>query len=203
MRRRAKYALVVLVLATTPFFWSVGRDLLPFLFAGKGETEKAKIAIALQLIAEHKRMHLGDPPPMASMELPHNCYTVSWQDVRTRFRLLNKIVDQIDEDSRSRPEKVSMLSYGIAYAAFEEQRSVEALQKNLSPVELATLNGCMAATPFSTWCDGLIKRNMGVDFRLVEHDLVVRGLMRHAVDDRGTEIRCTTIPIIEEGTELP
>ena len=91
-----------------------------------------------------------------------------------------------------------MSAYGIAYAHFAEARGVEALQRNLSAFDLAALNGCMTATPFSRWCDKRVEAKMGFDFRLVEQDLVARGLARHAATDDGSEILCTTVPEFDD-----
>lgn len=196
--RAIKLTLLALALAITPFCWSVARDLLPLLFADKDEVADVKSAIAIQLAAQHQRMHLGETPVLRSMSFPHNCYSVSKEGVRTNLRLSNKTIDGIDENFRSRSDLVGINSYGLAYHFLAERRGIEALRKNLLPFELAMLNGCMFATPFSRWCDAKIEKNMAVDFRLVEHDMVVRGLMRHAVDEHGSEILCTTVPAIND-----
>jgi hypothetical protein len=202
MRRPVKFALIALAFAVTPFCWSVGRDLIAPLLTNE-DAANVEAAIAIQLAAEHKRMHLDRSPSLASVNLPHNCFSVSRTEVQARFRLLNKTIDVVDAESRSRSWIVSMNAYGIAYAFFAEAQSIDALQKNLSPIELAALNGCMVATPFANWCDEGIEKNMGFDFRAVEQDLVARGLMRHAVDERGHEMLCTTIPMIEESDDQP
>jgi hypothetical protein len=202
MRRPVKFTLVALAFTVTPFCWSVARDLLPLLFASE-DAANVETGIAIQLAAEHERMHLGDAPPLASVILPDNCFSVAQADVQSRFRLLNKTIDGVDEESRSTPSIVSINAYIIPHAFFAKARGIEALQKNLSPIELAALNGCMVATPFDNWCDERIEKNMGYDFRLVEQDLIARGLARHAVDEQGRELLCTTIPVIESNGAQP
>ena len=195
MRRPVKFALIALAFALTPFCWSVGRDLIAPLLTNE-DAANVEAAIAIQLAAEHKRMHLDRSPSLASVNLPHNCFSVSRAEVQVKFRLLNKATDGVGAESRS--SIVGMNAYGIAYAHFAEARGVEALQKNLSAIELAALNGCMTATPFAKWCHGRVEENIGFDFRLVEQDLIARGLMRQAITDGGSEILCTTIPVIED-----
>lgn len=202
-RSAAKWALFGLALAATPFCWSLGRDLFPFLFADKSEVEIAKAQIALQLVAQHKRMHVGEKPLMLTMSSPHHCYSVAKDSVRTKFRLLNKNIDGIDEDFRSSSEMVTMNGYGIPAAFFVEQLGYEALQKNLSPFRLATLNACMAASPFTDQCDASIEKAMDFNYRQVEHRLVIYGFMRHAMNEYDSEILCTTIPVIDNGDTLP
>jgi len=197
MLRPLKFALVAVAFAMTPFCWSVGRDLLPVLTGEDAALAKARIA--LQLGAEHRRMHLGEQRALASMDLPPNCFSAPLTAVRTKFRLPNKSIDGVDEKSRSTPSVVTMNAFGIPYVYFAEMRSIENLQRNLSPVELAALNGCMAATPFAKWCDTRVKARMEFDASLVEQDLVARGLMRHAINEHGDEVLCTTVPLIEDG----
>ena len=108
----------------------------------------------------------------------------------------------MEENFLARSEAVAMNSYGLAYHVLESRRGIEALTTNLTPVELAALNACMTATPLSKWCDGGIKANMAVDAGLVEQDLVLLGLLRHAVDENGGEILCATVPAIE-GDDRP
>ena len=197
MRRPYQFVLLAIALAAAPFCWSVGRDLLPFL-TGR-DTADAKARIALQLGAEHRRMHIGEEQALTSMDLPANCFSVPPSAVRTKFRLTNRSINGVDEQSRSTPAIVTVNAFGIPYTHFAEARSIEALQKKLSPAELAALNGCMAATPFTKWCDKRVEANMEFDASLVEQDLLARGLMRHATSEHGNEILCTTVPLIEDG----
>ena len=196
MRRLIKLLLLAVVIAAAPFCWSIGRDLLPLL-SSRSDAAQVEARIAIQIEAAHHRLHVGEHPPLSTIDLPHNCFSVPPDAVRANFRLLNKQIDGVDEQSRSLPSIVNMNSYGIAYANFAEARGVEVLQKKFSPIELAALNGCMAATPFAKWCDAQVETHMKFDFRLIEKDLVARGLMRHAMSEDGNEILCTTIPVIE------
>jgi len=197
MRRRIKFALVILAVAATPFCWSMARDLFPFLLADNDEAGNAKAAIALQVVAEHRRLHIGEAPLSSSISTPAPCYSVPKGSVRTEYRLPNKTSDGIDEDFRSSSDMVTMNGYLIPYAHFAEQIELEGLQKNFSPFELAALNACMTATPFARWCDTHFEENMGADHEQVEQRLVIYGFMRHAINEYGSEILCTTIPSIE------
>ncbi|MBL8649666.1 MAG: hypothetical protein JNL35_04610 [Sphingopyxis sp.] len=198
MRRPAKFALVALILVVTPFCWSMARDLFPLLLADKDEAGIAEAGIALQVVAEHRRLHIGEAPLSLSISRPAPCYSVPKASVRTEFRLPNKTIDGIDEDFRSSSDMVTMNGYLIPYALFAERIELEGLQTNLSPFELAALNACMTATPFARWCDTHIEENMGADHKQVEQRLVIYGFMRHAIDEYGSEILCTTIPSIED-----
>jgi hypothetical protein len=202
MQRSIKFGLLVLAFAVTPFCWSLIRDLTPILFRN-GDTANAEKAIAIQLSSEHQRMHIGKPEPLAHLEMPESCFSIAGDQMQARFRVQNRKIDGIDEEFRSEPSIVSANAYGISYAYLANGQAVEGLQKKLSPFELAALNGCMKASPFAKWCDEQVEKNMSVVPRAVEQDLVVRGLMRHALDDQGNGIHCTTIPSIKEGAEHP
>lgn len=198
MRRTLKFSLAIVFLAAAPFCWSIARDLTPIFFASSEEAEIAKAAIALQLVAGHKRMHVGENPPLTITSVPHNCYAVSKKHVRTKFRLLNKKIDGIDENFRSRSDMVTMNGHNIPYAFFAEQLGSEALQKNLSSFHLSVLNACMAASPFTKRCDASIEKNMKFEHGGVERRLVMFGFMRHAISEHDSEMLCTTIPAIED-----
>ncbi|WP_428683701.1 hypothetical protein [Sphingopyxis sp.] len=202
MQRSIKFGLLVLAFAVTPFCWSLIRDLAPLLFRN-GDTANVEKAVAMQLSSEHQRIHLGKPEPLAQVEIPESCFSIAKDQIRSRFRLQNRKIDGIDEEFRSKPSIVSMNAHGISYAYLANGQAIEDLQKKLSPFELAALNGCMKASPFAKWCDEQVEKNMRVAPRAVEQDLVVRGLMRHALDDQGNEIHCTTIPSINEEAEHP
>lgn len=199
MRRRIKFALVILAVAATPFCWSVGRDLFHLLLADGKEAQAAEAAIALQLVAWHKRLHVGEAPPLSSASMPANCYSVPKGSVRIRYRLPNNKIDGTDEDFRSSSDMVTMNGYGIPYAFFSEQLALETLQKNLSPLGLATLNACMTATPFSRRCDASIKENMGFDHNQVERRLVTYGFMRHAIA-KSSARRSPRLRIVRSGS---
>ena len=198
MRRWHKVALIALAVAVAPFCWSVSRDLLPLPFAGDKESiEEAKTAIAIQLVAEHERRHIGDLPPLYTSSIPPNCLSVAENAVRTNYRLTDMVIDGVAESDRSKSFMVQSSAIQLAGAFLADKRAAGELTKSRSSAGLAALNGCLKATPFGNWCDRIVEANIAAEWSQVEADLVIVGLMRHATDEYGSKIICHTIPSIE------
>lgn len=150
-----RWWLVFLLIAATPFLWLLSRDAILMLRASDGEGEVVARGILverLQQTIENSKIARETRTPMRlTMLLDPDCFIIDGAKLRVSdtppapSSLREGKLPSFDElffEHRSLAERQT-----VKFAAYKN------ISENFSTGELSLFNACMAATPFTAWCE--------------------------------------------------
>lgn len=196
-----RWAVLILLIAATPFFWLIARDALLILRADEGHGKEIARNIVANRLVETIRFSKAAPfsrePLYLTIVLDPSCFVIDG----TSFAPSKTPAEPGSFRDKKFPSLEEILSNHRWIAEREVQDLVFRTQisDSFSTSELIALNGCIAATPLARWCENKVSVRIDKMGDMTYRKVAARlGLKAQQAGEPDRE--CYMLPEVVEGS---